>query len=65
MGFDGIAVGTAIAYGAGGVIQVAVLLGGRGGVRLHAHRMRPHWHTMRRILRIGLPNGSSSGRRTS
>jgi putative MATE family efflux protein len=57
MGFDGIAAGTAISYTVGGVLQIAVLLSGRGGIRLHAHRMRPHWHTMRRILRIGLPNG--------
>jgi putative MATE family efflux protein len=57
MGFDGIAAGTAISYAVGGVLQIAVLLGGRGGIRLHAHRMRPHWNTMRRILRIGLPNG--------
>ena len=57
MGFNGIATGTAIAYTVGGVLQIAVLLSGRGGVRLHPHRMRPHWHTMRRVLRIGLPNG--------
>ena len=25
--------------------------------RLHLHRLRPHWHPMRRILRIGLPAG--------
>jgi putative MATE family efflux protein len=58
LGFDGIAAGTVIAYIAGGVLQVIVLLGGRGGVRLHIHRMRPHWHTLRRVLRIGLPSGA-------
>lgn len=57
MGFNGIALGTVIAYIAGGVIQFVVLEIGRGGIRLHRHRMRPHWHTIKRILRIGLPTG--------
>src|SRR2546421_3220143 len=57
MGFNGIALGTVIAYIAGGVIQFVVLEIGRGGIRLHRHRMRPHWHPIERILRIGLPTG--------
>jgi putative MATE family efflux protein len=57
LGFNGIALGTVIAYIAGGVIQFVVLLVGRGGVRLHVHRMRPHWHTIKRILKIGIPSG--------
>lgn len=57
MGFEGIAAGTVAAYVVGGVLQFVVLLSGRGGVRLHAHRLRPHWHTMRRILAIGVPSG--------
>ena len=57
MGFNGIAVGTVIAYIAGGVLQVIVLLIGRGGIRLHLHRLRPHWNDLRRILRIGIPGG--------
>src|SRR3989440_11094847 len=58
MGFNGIALGTVIAYIAGGVIQFVVLEIGRGGIRLHRHRMRPHWHTIKRILRIGIPSGA-------
>jgi putative MATE family efflux protein len=58
LGFSGIASGTVIAYTVGGVVQIVVMLSGLGGVRLHLHRMRPHWHTMRRILRIGLPSGA-------
>src|SRR5882672_9532754 len=58
MGFEGIALGTVIAYIAGGVIQFVVLLVGRGGIRLHMHRMRPHWHTIKRILKIGVPSGT-------
>ena len=57
MGFEGIAMGTVIAYAVGGLLQFGVLLSGRGGVRLHLHRLRPHWHTMRRVLRIGIPSG--------
>jgi putative MATE family efflux protein len=57
MGFDGIAIGTMIAYVGGGVLQVAVLLIGRGGIKLHVHRLRPHWRDMKRIVRIGVPAG--------
>ena len=57
MGFTGIAIGTVIAYVAGGVLQIVVLLVGRGGIRLHLHRLRPHVLDMKRILRIGVPSG--------
>ena len=57
MGFDGIAIGTMIAYIGGGVLQVAVLLIGRGGIKLHVHRLRPHLRDMKRIVRIGVPAG--------
>lgn len=57
LGFDGIAIGTVIAYVVGGLLQFGVLVSGRGAVKLHWHRMRPHWHTMRRVLRIGVPSG--------
>lgn len=58
MGFRGIAIGTIIAYIAGGVIQFAVLVSGRGKIRLFLHRLRPHWTTLRRVLRIGIPSGT-------
>jgi putative MATE family efflux protein len=58
MGFQGIALGTVISYIAGGTILFIVLLVGRGGIRLHMHRMRPHWHTIKRILKIGIPSGT-------
>lgn len=57
MGFIGIAAGTVIAYITGGVLMVIALLRGRGGIRLFIHRLSPHWHTLRRILRIGIPTG--------
>ena len=58
MGFNGIALGTIIAYVCGGLIQAAVLLRGvGGGARLYAHRLRPHAETVRRLVRVGLPAG--------
>jgi MATE family, multidrug efflux pump len=39
------------------VLLAGVLVSGRGGIRLHLHRLRPHVHTMRRIFRIGVPAG--------
>jgi putative MATE family efflux protein len=57
MGFDGIAAGTVIAYVLGGLLQFGVLVSGYGGVRLHWHRLAPHWHTLRRIFRVGVPAG--------
>lgn len=57
MGFDGIAIGTMIAYVGGGALQIAVLLVGRGGIKLHLHRLRPHARDMKRIIRIGVPAG--------
>jgi len=60
MGFDGIAIGTVIAYIVGGLLQIIVLIVGRGGIKLHLHRLRPHWHDLRRIIRIGLPSAGES-----
>ena len=57
MGFRGIAIGTLVAYVVGGTFLFAVLLSGRGKLRLFPHRMRPHWATLKRVLRIGLPSG--------
>ncbi len=57
MGFVGIAVGTIIAYVAGGMILFVALLRGRAAVKLRLHRMKLHWHTMRRVLKIGIPSG--------
>jgi putative MATE family efflux protein len=60
MGMRGIAWGTAIAWTAGGVLMLRHLLHGRGGIRLHVHRLRPAWPMIRRILRISVPNVSES-----
>jgi MATE family multidrug resistance protein len=57
LGFPGIAWGTSLAYVVGGLIQAFVLIRPDGRIRLHLHRMPPHWHTLKRILRIGVPSG--------
>jgi len=54
MGVAGIALGTAIAWVTGAVIICAVLIGGWGGIRLRLMRLRPHWRTMKRIVRVAL-----------
>ncbi len=56
MGVLGIALGTVIAQAVGAAMIVGFLIKGRGGVRLRKRRLRPHWHTMRRLARLGLPN---------
>jgi putative MATE family efflux protein len=58
MGFRGIALGTVIAYIVGGMLLFGVLVSGRGKLRLFLHRLRPHWVTLKRIFRIGIPSGT-------
>jgi putative MATE family efflux protein len=58
LGFAGIAWGTSLAYAGGAFIVCAVLLrgGGRSGLRLVPHRLRPAPTMMRRLVRVGLPS---------
>jgi len=56
MGVSGIAVGTLSAYSVGALLTIFWLTRGTSGVRLRAKRLRPHWHTMKRLVRVGLPN---------
>jgi len=58
LGFNGIAIGTCVAYIVGGVLQFVVLLWGRKNLKLYVHRLKPEWLTIKRILRIGIPAGS-------
>jgi len=55
-GAAGIAIGTAVAWSVGGVVTLFVLIRGKGGIRLRLIRLRPHWHTMKRILRVASSN---------
>lgn len=56
-GVLGIAAGTVIAWFCGGGFVIATLLLQKNGpIRLRLIRLRPHWHTIKRIVRVGLPN---------
>ncbi len=56
MGLPGIAVGTFVAWNLAGGIILVLLLRGRDPLRLYPHRLRPHWHTLRRIIRVAIPS---------
>jgi len=58
LGWKGIAIGTAAAHLAGGLMLLAVLLRGRAGLRLRIQDLRPDVPIIRRLLRIGLPGGA-------
>ncbi len=55
-GVAGIAVGTVIAWCVGALTILVMLMRSSGPIRLHRHRLRPHTHTLRRIIRVGTPN---------
>ncbi|MEM7627344.1 MAG: MATE family efflux transporter [Planctomycetota bacterium] len=55
-GVAGIATGTAAGWVAGAMLTLFVVIKPGGPIRLHAHRLAPHWHTIKRILRIALPS---------
>ncbi|MEM1071831.1 MAG: MATE family efflux transporter, partial [Planctomycetota bacterium] len=55
-GIYGIAVGTIAAHTVGAIIITVMLVLGRGGVKLMRRRLVPHWVTIRRLVRLGLPN---------
>ncbi len=54
-GLRGIATGTAVGEGVGGLVILAVLARGRSGLKLQPAAMRPDPAILRRILRISLP----------
>ena len=60
LGFAGIATGTALAEGVGGLVIIAVLAKGRSGLTLTLHGMRPRRAEVARILRISLPAAGES-----
>ena len=57
LGWKGLAIGTAVGYGAGGLIILMLLLRGRAGLRLGWADLKPDRQVIRRLLRIGLPGG--------
>lgn len=56
MGVAGIAIGTVVGDIAGMLVILAQARSGRWSVRLRLSRMKPHWITVHRIVRLGLPN---------
>ncbi len=56
MGVTGIALGTVAGDVAGSLWILSMALKGTWGIRLRRKRLRPHWHTMRRLIRLGVPN---------
>jgi putative MATE family efflux protein len=57
LGWEGLAYGTAIGHGVGGLILLLVLIRGRAGIRLTFEQLEPQRLFIRRILQIGLPGG--------
>ena len=57
LGWNGIAIGTAIGHCCGAAILLSLLACGRAGFHLRLAAMRPDWNLIRRILRIGVPGG--------
>ncbi len=60
LGWQGVAIGTAVGHGSGGLILLVLLVYGRGGLRIRWSAMRPHANDLRRLLRIGLPGGGDT-----
>lgn len=56
LGIAGVAWGTVIGEFIGAGLMLFMLVRGSSGVRLRRSRLRPHWHTIRRLLRIAIPN---------
>ncbi|RIK76876.1 MAG: MATE family efflux transporter [Planctomycetota bacterium] len=57
LGWDGLAIGTSLAFACAGVAILAMLVRGRAGLKLSRSELKPHRATMRRILHVGLPGG--------
>jgi putative MATE family efflux protein len=57
LGWQGLAIGTAVARGAGAVIVLGLLFRGRAGLKITFRLLRPEANLMRRLLRIGVPGG--------
>lgn len=55
-GVHGIAWGTVCADVVGMLLVLRAALSGRWGITLMRRRLAPHWHTIQRIVRVGLPN---------
>ena len=57
LGWDGLAIGTSLAFSVAGLVILAMLVRGRAGLKISWRELRPDRATMRRILHVGLPGG--------
>ncbi len=58
LGWNGLALGTAIGHLVGGLIIFALLCRGWSGLQLSWQWLKPDWPLIGRLLRIGLPGGA-------
>ncbi len=56
LGILGVALGTVAGDIAGALVVLRMALSGTWGIRLRRRRMRPHWITIKRLVRLGVPN---------
>ncbi len=56
LGILGVALGTLAGDIAGSLVVLRMALSGTWGIRLRRRRMRPHWITIKRLVRLGIPN---------
>lgn len=56
LGIAGIGIATCVARCVGAVIVLVLLARGDDTMRLHWHRMKPRWTSMKRLINVGLPN---------
>ena len=59
-GFTGIAIGTASAHTAGGLVVFTLLMRGRSGLKVDWSHLVPHPELLHRILRVSLPSAADS-----
>lgn len=57
MGWEGLAIGTALGHAVGAVILFSALVAGRAGLRLRWSELRWDISLMRRLARVGTPGG--------
>jgi putative MATE family efflux protein len=57
LGWDGLAIGAAVAFSVAGIVILSMLGRGRAGLKLSRRELRADWPTMRRVLHVGLPGG--------
>lgn len=55
LGLTGVALGTAVGEGVGGMLILTALIRGRSGLRLTWPHLRPDREVLRRLLRVSLP----------